>query len=140
MAMNMDKKGLVPTPTGERPLAGAQQTFRNLLARVEPLRESIDAEEEKLDATLSFYATEIVPRLARKAALQKELVRALSPYMSKTSFPRRQARLEMKELIQELLAEIGTAEKGLTDPDIREIYDAVHNIGYAEHERRTLAN
>ena len=56
--------GLVPTPTSARPLTRAQETFRSLLARVESLRESIDTEEEKLDAALSFYAAEIVPRIA----------------------------------------------------------------------------
>jgi hypothetical protein len=57
-------RGLVPTPATVRPLTKAQETFRGLLARVESLRESIDGEEEKLDATLNFYAAEIVPRLA----------------------------------------------------------------------------
>ena len=63
-----------------RPLTKAQKTFRGLLAKVESLRESIDGEEEELDATLNFYAAEIVPRLARQTALQKDLVRALAPY------------------------------------------------------------
>jgi hypothetical protein len=52
-------RGLVPTPTADRPLTEAQEAFRSLLARLESLRESIDSEEEKLDAALSFYAAEI---------------------------------------------------------------------------------
>ena len=133
-------RGLVPTPTTLRPLTKAQETFRGLLAKVESLRESIDGEEEELDATLSFYAAEIVPRLTRHAALQKELVRALAPYANKTFFPRKQERLEIRELIQEFLNEIAKTENGLTDSDLREIYGTVHGIDYAERERQTLAS
>src|SRR6185503_19937249 len=105
-------KGLVPTPAPDRPLSTAQKTFAILLAKVESLRESIDAEEQELDATLSFYATDIVPRLARQTALQKELVRALAPYVNKSFFPRQEERLIFKELTQDLLHDIATAEKG----------------------------
>src|SRR5881394_4113276 len=76
-------QGLVPTPIAGRALAQTQETFRNLLAQVESLRESIDSEEERLDAALSFYAAEIVPRLSRQTALRKELVRALAPHVNK---------------------------------------------------------
>jgi hypothetical protein len=68
---------LVPTPTPDRSRTRAQETFRTLLAKVASLRDAIDAEEEELDATLSFYAADIVPKIARQTALQKELVRAL---------------------------------------------------------------
>jgi hypothetical protein len=131
--------GLVPTPAADRPLTKAQESFRSLLAKVESLRESIDTEEEKFDATLSFYAAEIVPRTARQTALQKELVRALAPYFDKTLFPRKQERFDIKERIQEFLNEIAAAEQGLTDIDLREIYDRVHSVAYAEHEQKTLA-
>jgi len=132
-------RGLVPTPTAGRPLTRAQKTFRSLLARVESLRESIDAEEQELDATLSFYATELVPRLARQTALQKELVRALAPYINKSFFPGKQQRLEFKELIRDLLDEISKTEKGLTDSDLREIYNAFHGVGYGKDERKAIA-
>ena len=137
--MTFDQAGIVPRPATDRPLTKAQETFRNLLAKVESLREANDDEEEKLDATLSFYATEIVPRIARQTALQKEFVRALAPYLNKTFFPHRQERFEIKELVQEFLSEIAKTEKGLTDADLREIYGIVHTIGYDEYERKTLA-
>jgi hypothetical protein len=106
---------------------------------VESLRISIDAEEKELDATLSFYVEEVVPRLARQTALQKELVRALAPYLNKTFFPRKEERVEFKEFARELLDEIANNERGLIDDDLREIYNAVHGVGYAQHERRTIA-
>src|SRR5262245_34405199 len=127
-------RGLVPTPIAERPMTRAQETFRTLLAKVESLRESIDAEEEELDTTLGFYATEIVPRQARQAALQKDLVRALAPYVNKSFFPRQQERLEFRELIRQLLDEIANTERGLTDADLREIYNVVHGVAYAKDE------
>src|SRR5688572_19986834 len=133
-------RGLVPTPTAERPLTQAQQTFRTLLAKVESLRESIDAEEAELDATLSFYAAELVPRLTRQTALQKELVRALAPYINKSFFPGKVERLEFKELIRELLDEISKTEKGLDDSDLREIYNAFHGVGYGKDERKAIAS
>jgi len=132
-------RGLVPTPTADRPLTKAQEAFRSLLARLESLRESIDSEEEKLDAALSFYAAEIVPRISRKTALQKELVRGLAPCFNKAFLPRKQERVEIRELIQEILDEIAKTEKGLIDSDLREIYGTVHAVDYAEHERKTLA-
>jgi hypothetical protein len=66
-------------------------------------------------------------------------VRALAPYANKTFFPRKQERLEIRELIQEFLNEIAKTENGLTDSDLREIYGTVHGIDYAERERQTLA-
>src|SRR5688572_17200042 len=93
--------GLVPAPAAQRPLTAEQETFRTLLARVESLRNSIDDEEAELDATLSFYAAEIVPRLARQTEVQKELVRALAPFVNKSFFPRQQERLRFKELTQD---------------------------------------
>jgi hypothetical protein len=130
--------GLVPTPNAERPLIGAQKTFRALLVKVESLRESIDAAEAELDATLSFYATEIVPGLARQAAQQKEVVRALAPYINESFFGRSE-RLEFRELIRDLLDEIATTEKGLTDADLREIYNVFHGVGYAKDEQKAMA-
>lgn len=130
---------LVPAPGAHRPLTKAQETFRTLLARVESLRESIDAEQEELDATLSFYVEEIVPRLARQTALQKALVRALAPYLNKSFFPRQDERVDFRELTRELLSEIANNERGLIDADIREIYNAVHGVGYAQDERKAIA-
>src|SRR5689334_11134338 len=142
--MKTDKRNagggdLVPAPTEDRPLTGAQEAFRALLARVESLRESIDAEDQELDKTLSFYAEQVVPRLARQTALQKELVRVLAPYVNKTFFPRKKERVEFRELTRELLDEIANKERGLIDDDLRQIYNVVHGIGYAQHERKTIA-
>src|SRR5215831_15563263 len=89
-----NRADLVPTSTADRPLTKAQQTFRTLLARVETLRRSIDAEEQELDQTLSFYAEQVVPRLVRQTALQKGLVRAFAPYVNKSFFPRQEERAE----------------------------------------------
>jgi hypothetical protein len=130
--------GLVPRPTAGRPLTKAQETFRSLLAKVESLRESIDDEEQALDATLSFYAAEIVPRITRQTALQKQLVRDLAPYVDKSFFPNRSARLGLNEVVKELLDEISKEEKGLTDIDLREIYNATHGVVYADQEQKTL--
>jgi hypothetical protein len=130
---------LVPSPAADRPPTRAQATFRVLLAKVESLREAIDAEEQELDRTLSFYAEEVVPRIARQTALQKDLVRAVAPYVNKTFFPRKEERIEFKEFTRELLDEIANWERGLIDDDLREIYNAVHGVGYAKDERKTIA-
>lgn len=140
--MKTDKSSgadLVLTPAADRPVTETQQTFRSLLARVESLRASVDAEERELDATLGVYAEEVVPRLTRQTALQKELVRALAPYLNKSFFPRKQERAEFRELARELLDEIADKERGLADDDLREIYNAVHGMGYAQTERKTIA-
>ena len=143
MKMNHGKsetvRGLVPTPPGERPLTRTQKTFRTLLAKVESLRESIDTEEEELDAILSYYAAEIVPRMARHTAFLKDLVRALAPYINKSFFPGKDERLELKGLVQDMLDEIANTEKGLKDTDLREIYNVFHGVGYGKEERKTLA-
>jgi hypothetical protein len=130
---------LVPTPAAVHPLTKAQEMFRVLLAKMESLREAIDAEEQELDVALSFYAEEVVPRLARHTALQKDLVRAVAPYVNKTFFPRKEERIEFKEFTRELLDEIANWERGLIDEDLREIYNAVHGVGYAKDERKTIA-
>ena len=135
----MKLHGLVPSPGAGRPLTKAQETFRTLLGKVESLRESIDTEEQELNALLAFYAAEIVPRLTRQAALQKELVRALAPFINKSFFPGQQERTDFRELIRELLDDISKAEKGLHDADLREIYNVFHGVGYAKDERKTMA-
>jgi hypothetical protein len=137
--MKTDKRAdLVPTPAEDRPLTRAQETFRFLLARVESLRASIDAEEQELDAALSFYAEELVPRFAKQTALQKDLVRALAPYLNKTFFPRRDERVEFKELARKVLDEIADRDRGLIDEDLRQIYNLLHGVGYTKDERKTL--
>jgi len=130
---------LVPTPAAERPLSKEQRTFLSLLEKVESLRQSIDAEEAELDATLAFYAAEIFPKLVRRTALQKELVRALAPYVNKSFFPNREERLEFKALAQDLLDQIAKAERGLPDDDLRDIYNVLHGVGYAQDEQKTIA-
>jgi len=132
--------GLVSSPAADRPLSQRQEAFRNLLARIESLRESIDAEQERLDEALNFYAVEVVPRLAAQTTQIKELVRLLAPFLNKTFFPRRLERLEFKEMIQEFLSEIALAEKGLTDEDLRQIYSTVNSVSYLEQEQKTLAS
>jgi hypothetical protein len=129
---------LIHTPTADRPLTKAQETFRFLLAEVESLRKSIDADAQDFDATLNFYAQEIVPRLDRQTALQKELVRALAPYLNKTFFPRQAERAEFRELTRELLDEIANKERELIDDDLREVYNSVHGVGYAQDQRKTM--
>src|SRR5215471_5649757 len=130
---------LVPTAAAVRPLTKAQETFRVLRAKVESLREAVDAEKQELDRTLSFYAEEVVPRIARQTALQKDLVRAVAPYVNKTFFPRKEERIEFREFTRQLLAEIANWERGLIDDDLREIYNAVHGVGYAKDEGKTIA-
>jgi hypothetical protein len=132
-------KSIVPAPTVGRPLTRAQERFRDLLARVESLRKSIDSEEEALDTALTFYAAEIAPRLTAKTFLQKELVRTLAPCLNQTFFSNRRQRMDFREFAQELLDEIAKQEKGLTDPDLREIYSAVNGVNYTDYERKTLA-
>ena len=122
--------GLVPVPTAERPLSRSQKAFRTLLTTVESLRKALDAETEELDATLTFHASEIVPRLSRQSTLQKDLVRALAPYVNKSFFPVQKERLTFKEFMQDLLDEIASTEKGLADTDLHDIYNAVHGVGY----------
>lgn len=134
-----EERNLVVTPAQERRVTQAQEAFRALLRKVESLRESIDADEQELDATLTFYAEEIVPRITRQTALQKDLVRALAPYLNKTFFPRKEERYEFKELTRELLDEIANSERRLIDADLREIYNAVHGVGYEKDERNAIA-
>lgn len=130
---------LVPAAAANRPPTRAQAAFRSLLARVESLRQAIDAEERELDDTMSFYAAEVVPRLVKQTELQKQLVRALAPYLNKTFFPRKQERVELKELARELLDEIADRERGLIDDDLRQIYNLLHGVGYSKDERKTIA-
>ena len=139
-----DRKGealseLVSRPTAHRPLSKNQKAFKALLRKVESLREAIETEEAELDATLDFYASELFPRVTRQTELQKDLVRGLAPYVNKSFFPGREERLQYKELLRDLLDEISTAEKGLGDADLREIYNVVHGVGYAKDELKAIA-
>jgi hypothetical protein len=129
---------LVLTPAADRPATKAQETFRSLLIRVESLRASVDAEERELDGILTVYVEQVVPRLTEQTALQKELVRALAPYLNKSFFPRKEERVEFRELARGLLDEIADKERGLIEDDLREIYNAVHGMGYAQNERKTI--
>jgi hypothetical protein len=130
---------IVHKPGSERPISKSRQRFRTLLAKVETLRAEIDREETDLNALLNFYATQIVPRLSRQTALQKDLVRSLAPYVNKSFFPNKEERLEFKDLMTDLLDQIVKADKGLTDAELRDIYAVVHGTAYAQDEKKTLA-
>ena len=130
---------IVHKPGPERPLTKSQRAFQSLFAKVESLREEIDREESELDALLHFYAIEIAPRQTRHTTLQKDLVRALAPYVNKSFFPNREERLVFKDLMKDLLDEIVKADRGLTDADLLHIYNVMHGVGYARDEQKTLA-
>src|SRR5262249_17975006 len=128
--------GIVYTPGAVRPLTKSQQTFRDLLEKVESLRASIDIEEAELDAALAFYTAEIVPRLTVHTAVKKDLVRSLAPFVNKSFFPNREERLRFKDILKDLLDAIAKDERGLTDADLRDIYTVVHGVGYAQDEQK----
>ncbi len=131
--------GIVHTAGAVRPLSKPQQAFHALLEEVESLRASIDIEEAELDAAVAFYSTEIVPRLASQTAVKKDLVRSLAPFVNKSFFPNREERLRFKDFTKDLLDAIAKDERGLTDGDLRDIYNVVHGVGYAQDEQKTLA-
>ena len=82
---------LVPPPG--RSLTPAQRTFNRLVERVEKLREKLERETRRLDASLKYHAEHLHPRLQRISALRKDLIRGLAAFLDDRVLSKKQRNL-----------------------------------------------
>ncbi len=121
-------RALVLRAQPRRPLTKAQRTFNRLVARIEDLRTKVERTTRQLDEALVFNAQHIQPRLQRAAALRKDFVRALQPFLNDPRIARRD-----KKTLHAILVEHLSELIGLNDPadaDLRALFEELHGADY----------
>lgn len=123
---------LVPSPG--RSLTPAQRTFNRLVEQVEKLREKLERETRRLDASLKYHAEHLHPRLQRVSALRKDLIRGLAPFLDDRKLSKSQ-REALRLLIAEQL-ELTVLDGGAIDEDdLRRIFRKVHGVRFEDVAR-----
>lgn len=126
--------GLTLAAQPDRPLTKAQQTFNRLVNKIEKLRAKLERETRRLDAALVAFSREIHPRRQRQAALLKELVRVLAPFLDDRRLKRKDLAV-LREIIANQLNIIAAAGgTGLDDEDLRTLFKKVNGISVEESE------
>lgn len=126
--------GLALSAQPDRPLTKTQQAFNRLVAKIEKLRGKLERETRRLDAALAEFGREIHPRRQRQAALLKELVRGLAPFLDDRRLKRKEC-AAVREIIANQLGILAAAdEKGLDDEDLRALFKKVNGLSVEESE------
>lgn len=124
---------LLVAPPG-RSLTPAQRSFNRLVAQVEKLREKLERETRRLDASLKYHVEHLHPRLQRIIALRKDLIRGLAPFLDDKQLSKKQRKV-LRLLIAEQL-EMTALDGGSRDEDdLRGIFGRVHGVRYEDVAR-----
>jgi hypothetical protein len=118
-----------------RPLTKAQRTFNRLVGKIETLRNKLAAETRRLDAALTYDVQHLHPRRLTLAALRKDLLRALGPFLDDPRLPRKRERKALEGIIADHLDALVQAEGSLADGDLRALFERVHRISFDRAER-----
>jgi len=130
--------GLVVISQSGRPLSKAQRAFNRLVTKVEELRAKLDRETHRLNKMLAYYGEHIHPRLLRRTALRKELVRALVPFLDGNRLKGKSERKTLRMFIAEQINEIAGEEGTLTDEDLQAIFKQVHGVDFGQVEQEEM--
>jgi hypothetical protein len=130
--------GLVMISQPGRPLSKAQRSFNLLVTKVEELRGRLDREIGRLDKVLAHYGEHIHPRLQRQAALRKELVRELAPFLDGKRLKQKNERKTLRMIIGEQINEIAGEEGTLTDEDLQAVFKQVHGVDFGQVEQEEM--
>jgi hypothetical protein len=114
-------------------LTKAQRAFNRLVSKVETLRARLAADESRFDAALTFHAQELQPRQLRVAALRRDLVRALRPFLLDRRLKRGQKQ-QLRDTLAEQLDQILRYGDSLDD-DLGELFEELHGV-----DLKTLAD
>lgn len=123
---------LVPSPG--RSLTLAQRTFNRLVEQVEKLREKLERETRRLDASLKYHAEHLHPRLQRVSALRKDLIRGLAPFLDDRKLSKSQ-REALRLLIAEQLELTALDGGAIDEDDLRRIFRKVHGVRFEDIAR-----
>ena len=124
--------GLTLVSRRGRPLTKAQQTFNRLVTRIDSLRLKIERETRRLDEALAYYGEHLYPRLKRKTELRKGFVRALAAFLDDKRQKGKRARITLRQVLADQLAEIHFEEGSLADDDLRALFERLHGRGFEE--------
>src|SRR5262249_18667816 len=122
---------------GER-LTPAQRTFNRLTAQLEQLRGRLEKEMRRLDKALAYYGEHLHPRLRRCAALRKEIVRVMAPFLDSSLIKDKRDRRALRDLIAEQLNFILGEDGPIEDADLRALFKKVHGTTYESLERQEV--
>jgi len=126
---------LVPPPG--RSLTPAQRTFNRLVAQVEKLREKLERETRRLDASLQYHAEHLHPRLQRISAVRKDLIRGLARFLDDRQLTKKQREL-LRMAIADQLETVALEGASIDEDDLRRIFSRVHGMRYEDAAREEL--
>jgi hypothetical protein len=131
------RRGLVPVARPGQPLTKAQRDFKRLIAKVEGQRAKLERETQRLDKALAYYGEHLHPRVLRRTALRKDLIRALAAFFT----DKRLKKVEQKALnamVSEQLSEVMNLDQGLNEADLGAIFERVYGRAFADVQREEL--
>lgn len=131
-------KDLVLHEQPGRPLTKAQRAFNRLVAKVDKLRVKLDRETRRLEEALAFYGQHVYPRLQRQAALRKDVIRALAPFVEDKRLKRKTERNTLRTIIADQLDSLIEAEGSLADEDLRALFERVHGVPVERLEQEEM--
>lgn len=126
---------LVPPPG--RSLTPAQRTFNRLVAQVEKLREKLERETRRLDASLKYHAEHLHPRLERISAVRKDLIRGLARFLDDKQLTKKQREL-LRMAIADQIETVALEGASIDEDDLRRIFSRVHGMRYEDAAREEL--
>lgn len=137
-SLALRKGGLIIGTPKDARLSKAQQRFNRLASRIEKLRAAIDATQSQLDRQLAFYGAELHPLEEKIAALRKEFVKRLHPFVSHRDLRAKSVRSRLQRIIAHQLQMILDHFGDLDSPELTAIYKAVHGKTLDEADREEM--
>lgn len=119
---------IVLHPQPGRSLSKAQQAFNRLVARIEKLRAKLERERRRLDEALAYYGQHLHPRRQRLAALRKEMVRVLAPFLEDKRLKSKRDREALRSMLADQLEQVAGAEDGGLDDDLKALFERIHGV------------
>lgn len=114
------------------------KSVNRLLAQVDSLRAQYEREKRRLDDALIFQAGHIRPKQERVTALRTEVVRALARFLDDRRLGKADKRI-LCAILMEQIDEV-LAHAAPPDPDIAQLFERLHGIGFDEAVQSDLDN
>ena len=118
------------------PLNRKQQTFNRLVAAIEKLRATLNADTRRFDEALAFHAEHLRPLIRRVSGLRMDVVRALRPYLDDSRL-KTPSRLELRAIVVAQLDDV-LANEGALDDDLLALFEQIHGASLESLEREQM--
>jgi len=130
------QEGLLVVAQPGRPLTKVQRAFNRLVARIEALHAKLREKTQELDGALGFFVKHVHPRRLRLAALRKELVIDLAPFLD-GGVLRKNERKTLRALLADQLDAL-LEEGAPLDDALEALFQRVHGMSVEDLRRQEM--